>query len=144
MRDKGQRVVVVPCSGIGKAVGSVSREAAYELCQNLRPDDTVIVALSKLVLGDKDTVEMLRRSPAVTIDGCKRMCASCMVRQSGGTIVQEATVFDAFRRHRELKPEGVAELNDDGKELARALAEEIATTVDKVGPPGTARGEDRV
>ena len=29
------RVVVIPCSGIGKALGSVSREAAYELCEDL-------------------------------------------------------------------------------------------------------------
>ena len=30
-------VVVIPCSGIGKPFGTVSREAAYELCENLRP-----------------------------------------------------------------------------------------------------------
>ncbi len=35
-----QAVVVVPCSGIGKSLGTVSREAAYELCENLRPNDT--------------------------------------------------------------------------------------------------------
>jgi hypothetical protein len=42
-------VVVSPCSGIGKAFGTVSREAAYELCENFRPADTNLVALSKLV-----------------------------------------------------------------------------------------------
>ena len=45
------RVVIVPCSGIGKALGSVAREAAYELCEELRPESTDLVALSKLVLG---------------------------------------------------------------------------------------------
>ena len=42
-RDK--RIVIVPCSGIGKSLGTVSREAAYELCDNLRPGDTQLVAL---------------------------------------------------------------------------------------------------
>jgi len=144
MRSKEQRVVIVPCSGIGKAFGSVSREAAYELCESLRPDTTRIVALSKLVLGDSAAREAVSRNPAVTIDGCKRMCASKMVKQSGGTALYEATVIDGFRRHKELKPEGVAELNEDGKKLARLLAEEIAETLDRAGPSRTGKGENRV
>ena len=50
MSGEARGVVVVPCSGIGKAFGSVGREAAYELCDNLRPACTRLVALSKLVL----------------------------------------------------------------------------------------------
>ena len=52
-----KEVVVIPCSGIGKALGSVSREAAYELCETLRPDRTQLVALSKLVLGEEQARE---------------------------------------------------------------------------------------
>ena len=44
-------IAIVPCSGIGKPLGSVTREATYELCEHLRPHDTQLVALSKLVLG---------------------------------------------------------------------------------------------
>ena len=69
------------------------------------------------------------QSPAVTIDGCPKMCAAKMVRQSGGRIVKEAAVFDTFRRHKELKPDGIAVLNEEGMKLARVLAEEIAETV---------------
>ena len=35
-----RKVVVVPCSGIGKTYGTVSREAAYEVTEDLRPGDT--------------------------------------------------------------------------------------------------------
>ncbi len=35
---RAKRVVIVPCSGIGKTYGSVSREAAYDVTQDLRPD----------------------------------------------------------------------------------------------------------
>ena len=38
MSSPGETVVVVPCSGIGKTFGSVSREAAYDLCEDLRPE----------------------------------------------------------------------------------------------------------
>jgi uncharacterized metal-binding protein len=121
-----KRVVIVPCSGIGKSLGTVSREAAYELCDNLRPDDTQLVALSKLVLGDEQARERVCTSPVVTIDGCKQMCAAKLVKHSGGTVCREVAVFEAFRDHKELKPEGIAELNPQGMQLARVLAEEVA------------------
>jgi uncharacterized metal-binding protein len=132
-------VVVVPCSGIGKPFGTVSREAAYELCEELRPGTTRLVALAKLVLGDAAARELLAKYPAVTIDGCKQMCASKMVKQSGGTVAHEVAVLDVFRRHKDLKPEGIARLNGAGQELARVLAGEIAASLDDGEPPGHAR-----
>ena len=128
--DPTRVVVVVPCSGIGKPFGTVSREAAYELCDELRPGSTRLVALAKLVPGDAGARELLALHPAVTIDGCKKMCASKMVQQSGGTVAQEVSVLDAFRRHKDLKPEGIARLNEAGLELARVLAGEIADSLD--------------
>jgi uncharacterized metal-binding protein len=135
-----QGVVVVPCSGIGKSLGSVTREAAYELCDNLRPGDTCLVALSKLVLGDAEARERVRTSPAVTIDGCKQMCASKLVKHNGGVVAREVAVFDVFRNHKHLKPEGIAELNGEGKQLARVLAEEIAEQLDAIGCSGNQQG----
>jgi len=142
-KDQG-RVVVVPCSGIGKPSGSVSREAAYELCESLRPQNTELVALSKLVLGDAATHETVARTPCVAIDGCQQMCASKMVKKSGGTVIHAVAVLDAFRRHRELKAEGIAELNDAGRKLARVMAEELVETVDALGSSGVAKGATHV
>jgi hypothetical protein len=34
-----------------------------------------------------------------------------------------------FRRHKDLKPEGIAELNEAGRKLARVLAEEVAESL---------------
>ena len=123
-------VVVVPCSGIGKPFGTVSREAAYELCEDLRPSSTRLVALAKLVLGDAGARDLVAQHPAVTIDGCKQMCAAKMVKQSGGTVVREVSVLDVFRRHKDLKPEGIAELNEAGRKLARVLAQEVAASLE--------------
>lgn len=125
-------VSVIPCSGIGKAFGTVSREAAYELCENLRPDDTTLVALSKLVVGEQDAQSRVRANPAVTIDGCKLMCAAKLVKHSGATVAREVSVLDVFRRHKDLKPEGIAELNELGKDLARAIAAEISDGLDEI------------
>ena len=133
MKPGGESVVVVPCSGIGKTFGSVSREAAYDLCEDLRPESTRLVALARLVLGEPGARELVAKHPAVTIDGCKQMCASKMVRESGGTVAREVAVLDVFRRHKDLKPEGIAELNEAGRKLARVLAEEVAASLDGKG-----------
>ena len=133
MKPAKETVVVVPCSGIGKPFGSVSREAAYDLCEELRPESTRLVALAKLVLGEPGARELVAKHPAVTIDGCKQMCAAKMVRESGGTVAREVAVLDVFRRHKDLKPEGIAELNEAGRKLARVLAEEVAASLDGTG-----------
>ena len=126
------KVVIVPCSGIGKSYGTVTREAAYDVVEDLRPDETQLVALSMLVLGDETARAAVAQLPAVTIDGCKLACATKMVRESGGTVAREYAVLDAYRRHREMKPAGIAELNEGGRQLARALADEIATGIDQM------------
>ncbi len=136
MKLTEQTVVVVPCSGIGKTFGTVSREAAYELCEELRPNSTRLVALAKLVLGEAAAQELITRHPAVTIDGCKHMCAAKMVKQSGGTVAREVAVLDVFRRHKDLKPEGIAELNEGGRKLARVLAEEVVESLGGTGRAG--------
>jgi uncharacterized metal-binding protein len=126
------RVAIIPCSGIGKSFGSVSREAAYDITEDLRPQDTQLVALSMLVLGEEGARAAVQGCPAVTIDGCKLACAAKMVKQSGGTVAQEIDVLDVYKRNTRLKPEGIAELNDAGRQLARLLAEEVAVTVDSL------------
>jgi uncharacterized metal-binding protein len=130
MTGKTEKVIIVPCSGIGKPYGTVSREAAYEVTEDLRPVQTQLVPLALLVLGDEESRLVVAECPAVTIDGCKLACAAKMVQQSGGTIAQEFAVLDAYRRNKDLKPLGIAELNEGGQKLAHVLAEEIATVVD--------------
>jgi uncharacterized metal-binding protein len=126
------KVVIVPCSGIGKTFGSVSREAAYIITEDLRSDDTQLVALAKLVMGEESEVSIVAGNPAITIDGCKLACASKMVKESGGNITQEFDVLDVYRRYKEFRPDGIAELNENGVKLAQALADEAAITIDKL------------
>ena len=130
MSEGKRKIVLVPCSGLGKALGTVSREAAYEVLESLRPGTTGLVPLSLLVLGDEETRADLVNSLPVTIDGCKLACATKMVEESGGPVARQFGVLDAYRRHRQFRPEGIAELNEGGRQLARALAEEIAEAVD--------------
>ncbi len=125
-----RKVAIVPCSGIGKTYGTVSREAAYDVTQDLRPDKTQLVSLAMLVLGDESARAAIANAPAVTIDGCKLACATKMVQENGGTVAQDYAVLDVYRRYKQFKPQGIAELNEGGRQLAHALAEEIVAVVD--------------
>lgn len=131
MTESKRPMVIVPCSGIGKTYGTVSREAAYEVVEDLHPETSQLVPLSLLVLGDEAAREAVSAAQAVTIDGCKLACATKMVRESGGRVAQEFAVLDVYRRYRQFKPQGIAELNEGGLKLAHALAEEIAAVVDR-------------
>jgi hypothetical protein len=55
-----------------------------------------------------------------------------MVEESGGTVAQDFAVLDVYRKHRQHKPKGIAELNEGGIKLAQVLAEEIAEVVDRL------------
>ncbi len=125
------KVAVVPCSGIGKSLGAVAREAAYILAEDLRPEQTNIVALSLLVLGDPDTQQEVEGGEAVAIDGCQLACAAKGLEASGANRIHRVAVFEVVRHHRGLKPQGVCDLNEDGLKLARATADEGAKIVDE-------------
>ena len=133
--SKTKRIIIVPCSGIGKTYGTVSREAAYEVIEELRPRTSSLVPLSKLVLGDEEARTAVSENQVITIDGCSLACAAKMVKVSSrdvsdGSVVKEFAVLVAYRRHRKLKPRGIAELNEGGQQLARVLAEEVVAAVD--------------
>jgi uncharacterized metal-binding protein len=146
MHDDRTRVVIVPCSGIGKSYGTISREAAYQVTEDLCPEDTQLVALSLLVLGDEQARAAVAANPAVTLDGCKHACATKMVVESGGSVAHSLAVLDICRHHRELKPAGIAQLNEAGYELAALLAGEVAVDVAALvagpAPAGTEGGHN--
>ncbi len=131
-----EKVVIVPCSGIGKSYGTVSREAAYQVIEDDRPACTQLVPLALLVMGDEAARAALAENPAVTIDGCKLACATKMVQECGGCVAQDFAVLDVYRRYRQFKPSGIAELNEGGLMLAGALAKEVEAVVDSLTAQG--------
>jgi hypothetical protein len=85
-----------------------------------------------LVLGDENARAAVADSPAITIDGCKLACATKMVKASGGEVARAYAVLDVYRRYKQFKPQGIAELNEGGQQLAQALAQEIVVVVDEL------------
>ena len=127
-----KKVIVIPCSGIGKSLGSVSREASYELVENLRKGVTDTICLALLVSGDKESLQLVRDNKCIAVDGCPLQCAEKNVKLAGGDLAASFRVVDALRENRNLKPKRVTFLDDDGIQLATALAKQIAGKVDEI------------
>jgi uncharacterized metal-binding protein len=127
-----QKVFIVPCSGIGKSVGTVGRTATYKVIEELRPKQTTTTCLALLTIGDEETLKMIRENPCISIDGCPAQCSKKNIEASKGRLVRSMMVTDVLRNHRELKPKGVITLNAKGETLASLLADEVAKEVDTI------------
>lgn len=110
----------------------MGREATYIVTDELRPDSTDTVCLSLLTMGDEEARVLVRDRPTITIDGCPKACARRNVEASGGAPSAEFRVADVYRANRTLKVDSVLQLGDNGRRLARILAERVAAEVDRV------------
>jgi len=132
--DKNQKnkVVVLACSGIGKTYGALARDTAQELAECVRPGTVILTCLARLVMDDPEARLILSGNPVITIDGCPRDCAKRTVESTGKKVAEACQVVRFYAAHKDLKPEGLAQLNEAGRKLARIAAEELAATVDKL------------
>ena len=133
MSDKDDsKVLIIPCSGIGRAFGSVGREATYMVIEEMRPGGADTLCLSLLTLGDEEAREAVRSHPVITIDGCPKACADANVMSAGGQSAANFKVVDTYREHRELKVPSVLNLGEPGRKLAGFLAQKVAAAVDAI------------
>jgi len=126
--------VVLPCSGVGKVYGTIARDAAYRIIEQLRPEKTLITCLPLLVVGEEDARRIVQENPCIVINGCPTGCAELAVKNSGGKIVQSVNVTSFLKENRELKPSQTAirDLDSKGQRLAEVIAEKIAQEVDRI------------
>jgi len=126
------KVLVIPCSGIGKPFGTIGREATFTVVDELRPGKADTNCLSLLVMGDPDAKRQVQESRCVAVDGCPLECARKNIEIAGGRIDAHMRVMDLLRENRGLKPRQVTFLDEDGEKLATILAERIAAKVDEL------------
>jgi uncharacterized metal-binding protein len=122
---KKSRCIIIPCSGIGKAVGTVSRRATYIVTNELLPNDTDSICLPLLTIKDKKTVLKIRETPCITVDGCIAQCAKKNVEHHKGMLKGEIKILDIIKENPKLKPGTVLDIAADGEKLARKAAEKV-------------------
>jgi uncharacterized metal-binding protein len=129
---ENRKVVVVPCSGIGKSLGTVGRVATYKVIERMKPEKTRTVCLALLTMGDDDALKLVRENPCIAVDGCPAQCSKKNIEASMGKLAHNIIVTDVLRKNRALKPEGVIDLNDQGDKLAEIIARALSERVDEI------------
>jgi uncharacterized metal-binding protein len=124
-----QRLLVIPCSGVGKVHGLISREVAYRVVDALLPDRADTVCLALLVTADPDARRRIQQNPCVTVDGCPKLCAKKNVELCGGKVAGSIRVYDAMKRHRGGDFGSATALNAEGWGVVDEIAAEIAQAV---------------
>lgn len=127
------RILVIPCSGIGKPFGTIGRDATFRVVDDLRKGEADTNCLSLLVMGDEEATRQIQESRCIAVDGCPLECAKKNIEIAGGRIAAHFKVMDLLRENRGLTPREVTFLDKDGSRLAEMLAEKIAAKVDELG-----------
>jgi len=125
-----KKVIVIPCSGIGKPIGTVSRETTYEVVENLAKGKAETVCLALLTSQDKETIEKVKNNYCITLDGCARHCAKKNVEQYGKVPDKSYMILKFAAANPEKKPQGIIDIGDSGKALVDTISETIVKDVE--------------
>jgi len=132
-----QTFVIIPCSGIGKAYGTICREAAYEVVEKRKPKVSRLLCLARLVKGDEEAIFLLKENPAIALDGCTKRCACKNINGVAPKPPASLAIMDLFRKHRDLNPNDlnlgtVLLLGEGGRRLVHLLADEVCRHMDRI------------
>jgi uncharacterized metal-binding protein len=125
-------ILIIPCSGIGKPLGTIGREATYHVIEDLKKKETDTICLSLLVMGDKDAQQLVKSHRCISVDGCAAECSKKNLELSGAKLAASFKVLDVVKEHRDLRPKSTTFLDEDGRKMANYLAEKIASKIDEL------------
>jgi len=128
-----KKVYIIPCSGIGKVFGSIGRETAYIVVNELAKDKTALECLPLIVKGKKEVIKALKENKVIAIDGCPLKCSYNDLMEAVGKVDAQFLTTDIVKDNRSLKPEpSIIPVGKNTKQLAIKLAEKVVAEVDNL------------
>lgn len=125
-----KKVGIVACSGEELAEGTVTRLAALQVLEDLRPRDTVTICLPLFLAGGEGDRAFARFYPTIAVDGCELRCAARATEQYSGKPAASIVVADVVQEAGLDQPEGLRRLNEAGRQAVEATAHHMAFMVD--------------
>jgi uncharacterized metal-binding protein len=128
-----KKVYIIPCSGIGKIFGTIGRDSAYIVNNELAKDTTSLECLPLIVKGKKEVIEALKKNKVIAIDGCPLKCSYNNVMEKVGKVDAQFMTTEIVKENRELKPEPcIIPAGENTKKLSRKLAEQVTKKVEEL------------
>jgi uncharacterized metal-binding protein len=125
------KVAIIACAGMDKALGSIARTCAFKIVEKLRPNETVLICIPPLVADVKPHSELIKKNSVITIDGCTERCATKIASKNGAKIKGRVFVPQSAQKYG-LKPNTASDIGPEGEKLAEKIAEETVLLIDKI------------
>ena len=130
MEQSDFRVAVLGCSGIGRLVSTIVRQALY-MIQKDRPDQVILCSSGALTGDVPEVLALARRYPLLVIDGCRPHCGTAIASGKGLPVAASIYVADVIARGKlSLAGEHREGLGERGMAVARAVADEALAKID--------------
>jgi len=125
-----KKVGIVACSGEEMAEGTVTRLAALNVLERLRPADAVTICLPLFLAGGEGDRAFARFYPTIAIDGCDKRCAARGTEMYSGKPAASVEVTELLAERGLAKPENPRQLNAAGLQAVQVTAETVSALVD--------------
>jgi uncharacterized metal-binding protein len=127
-----KKVGIVACSGEELPEGTVTRMAALQVLEQLRPNDTVTICLPLFLAGGEGDRAFARFYPTIAVDGCELRCAARATELYSGKPAASLVVTDVVKETGIGPLEGLRRLNEAGQKAVEATAHHMAFMVDEL------------
>jgi len=138
-----KKVGIIACSGEELPEGTVTRLAALQVLEQLRPGDTVTICLPLFLAGGEGDRAFARFYPTIAIDGCEKRCAYRGTEQYSNRPAFGIVVTDLVAEHGLDQPAGLRKLNAAGMQAVERTAELAASKVDELLGKAWSRSEGK-
>lgn len=123
-----ENYAILPCNGLDKCAGAVSREVALKLCENA--GNEIICPVFYRVSESKYN-RIAEELPLLVIDGCQTRCASKLAAEKKLKVSRKLTVTEEAKNHNvELKND--LRLRDNEMALVQTILNELNKAEEKV------------
>jgi glycine cleavage system H protein len=124
---------ILPCNGLDKAAGGVTREVAVELAEQTGSE---ILCPVFYRVADARYNRLAAERPLLVIDGCSTRCASKLAAEKNLKVARKLTVTEEAKK-RGIELADSLRLDETGRGLAKTLAAALleADTAEPAGPP---------
>jgi uncharacterized metal-binding protein len=127
-----KKVGIVACSGEELAEGTVTRLAALQVLERLRPQTTATICLPLFLAGGEGDRAFARFYPTIAIDGCDQRCAARATEMYSGKPAASLVVTDVLSRLGMDRPQACRSLDAAGRRAVDEVAGQAALLVDEV------------
>jgi uncharacterized metal-binding protein len=127
-----RKVGLIACSGEDLPEGTVSRQAALLVLEQLRPGATVTLCLPLFLAGEERERAFARFYPTIAIDGCDKRCAARATEMYSARPAVSLVVSDLADTLGLARPQRLRGPDPAGEALACAVADEVSRQVDRL------------